>query len=251
MKFLDTLLESRVSDDTFVSLRKGETYQDRQRIDELLEEHWRDRRAWRRESSDQDKKFTYGEVTPMGVRQLIHLMELKGEAGEDEQRDPIIFYDLGSGAGKLVVQFFLEKVVTASIGVELSPARHALAVEAWENLQKSPDVLNQRNTYQSTDQKIEELPRVQFLNQDILDTDFSDATHLFISSLCFPDDLICKICEVILFNHHNFGKLQVVVALSDLDLLETEENRPDLKKSFELIQMTWGLSTVRVYKVIG
>ena len=247
------------SGDVPLPLRRGETYQDRERIDELLSQHWRGERAWLRDENEKKKLYlTYGEVTPLGARQLMALLELErvvvgGEAyGDHVQEDPIIFYDLGSGAGKLVVQMILENVVTASVGVELSQARHSLAMEAWSDLQNSLSITSEDTTYECIqDGENVKLPRVQFLNLDILDTDFSDATHLFVSSVCFPEDVVEKTGEIILRNCHQYGKLQVVVALSNVRSLEGEENRKYWKKSFEVIEMTWGYCTARVYKYIG
>lgn len=234
-------------------LRNGETYVRRECIDKLLNTFWNGKAAWLRQESEDDKIFTYGEATTMGVRQLIQLLELKGLDEEDRHKcdTPIIFYDLGSGAGKLVAQVFLENVVHCSIGVELSAHRHSLAEQNWSNLQKSPEAASGEFHQMFTTNHFMGQPKVQFLNQDILDTDFSDATHLYISSLCFPDEVTDKVCDVVMNNHRQFGRLRMVVALSNLPLFEAEENRSRWKKSFELIHMTWGFSTARLYKFVG
>jgi len=267
MSLTELFLERSLKDKSLaqnlpLALRRGETYQRRERIDELLGEHWTGRKAWLRSDGEEgDKKFTYGEVTPMGARQLIEIMELEtlDEENEDQEfsvsaaEDPVVFYDLGSGAGKLVVQMFLENVVTSSVGIELSTNRHSLAEEAWGNLQKSSAISRKYATYkvQQQGEHCAEVPRVRFINEDFLDADFTDATHLFVSSLCFPENLTTKITERIVKNHQELGRLKFVAALSDLTLLENDENKEYWKKSYELVHMTWGLSNTRVYKYIG
>ena len=165
----------------------------------------------------------------------------------------VVFYDLGSGAGKLTVQMVLEKVATASIGVELSEARHALALEIWDSMQtnehfESKDITFTINSIQ--DGTCVKLPRVQFQNKNVLDADFTNATHIFFSSLCFPEDVVEKTGEIIRENRQKYGKIEVVVALSNIRSLEGPENRVHWKKSFDTILMTWGYSTARIYKYI-
>ena len=295
-------------DDLLLPLRKGETYQDRERIDAILQKYWgcHDRRAWIRTEDEVKKVYlTYGEVTSLGARQVMELLEFRENINikmssssssntsmattttrkEDnnnnnnddiavevdnhhQQQHPIIFYDLGSGAGKLVVQMVLEKAVTVSIGIELSEARHELALEIWDTMQTKEkenrfdgdddddDTAGLKTTtyfYSHQDKETGAyitVPRIQFQNKNILDADFSNATHIFFSSLCFPDDVIEQVGEMIRQNRELYGKIQVVVALSNIRSLEGPKNRVHWKKSFNTILMTWGYSTARIYKYI-
>lgn len=230
-------------------LREGESSEDRETIDRVLERYWAGKEAWKKNAKEEDKHFTYGEVTVTGVRQLIQLLELKGLGEDVTADDPIIFYDLGSGAGKIVAQVFLENVTTLAVGVELSENRHLLAETKWESMSQSAQEeficrRLQRDQYMGR-------PRVQFQNLDILDADFSDATHLYVSSLCFPPEVTEKVSQIIADNRQQYAKLRVVVALSKLPALENDENRPHWKKHLELIQMTWGYSTAKVYRFVG
>ena len=78
-----------------------------------------------------DKPSAYGEVTPSGARQLFDTMGV-------HTASDAVFADLGSGAGRLVVQAWLElPMVQRAIGVELAPSRHATAVSAWDSLVES------------------------------------------------------------------------------------------------------------------
>lgn len=254
MKFLN-IPELASLQDAPPPLRKGETYVERDIIDTTLDAFWKNgKEAWLRNENEEQKHFTYGEITMEGVRKMIQLLGLEGLDTEDKSNceQPIVFYDLGSGAGKLVTQMFLENVAHCSIGVELSEHRHSLAENNWTNLRSSSEVNNDeffRQRFQ-VENYIGQ-PRVQFINQDIRDADFSDATHLYVSSLCFAEEVTEQICEIIMENHRRFGKLRAVVALSNLPLFETDESREHWKMSFELIQMTWGLSTARLYRFVG
>ena len=105
------------------------------------------RRGERCSSSSSETKrvtraSTYGEVTSRGARRLARLLglgpsyglgdddDVRGDVGgsddDDDGRDdddavpPRVFYDLGSGVGKLAVQVYLEHGgVTRSVGVEV------------------------------------------------------------------------------------------------------------------------------------
>lgn len=57
---------------------------------------------------------------------------------ETSDQEDIIFWDLGSGWGKLVVQSYLELPrIQRSIGIEFAPTRHEKASQAWEGLVRS------------------------------------------------------------------------------------------------------------------
>jgi len=65
----------------------------------------------------------YGEMLPQGMRALIARTRL----GRNDT-----FVDVGSGTGKLVLQAAADSGVARSVGVELSPTRHALAQQALD-----------------------------------------------------------------------------------------------------------------------
>lgn len=206
-------------------LRSGESVEKRRTVEEMLDFYWKGTDAYKEKAG---REYTYGEITAEGVRQLLQSMGL----GNDDTAD--VFYDAGSGVGRLVAQLYLEHRALNVIGVELSKQRHDMAVESWQRLQESVG--------ESTEQ-------VRFLNEDVLETDFSDATHIYLSSLCFPRDVIDAI-QVKLITCADAGNLRVVAALSDLTLLEHSENQRWAKHQKE-IRMTWGGSRVRIYKLLS
>lgn len=91
MSLMDLFLERSLEEKSLTQnlplpLRKGDTYQSRERIDELLGEHWSGRKAWLRSDGEEgDKKFSYGEVTPMGARQMIEIMGLETLEEHEDQ----------------------------------------------------------------------------------------------------------------------------------------------------------------------
>ena len=115
-----------------------------------------------------DKPSAYGEVTPSGARQLFDTMGV-------HTASDAVFADLGSGAGRLVVQAWLElPMVQRAIGVELAPSRHATAVSAWDSLVESG----------ATAQFAHGRAAPEFRLASMLETDLSAATHVYVASLC-------------------------------------------------------------------
>ena len=112
---------------------------------------------------------TYGELLPAGVDKLVRILGLDSSAS---------FYDLGAGTGKAMLQLAaMEPSLTKAVGIELSPTRLEYATLAHERLQAAgvamcPVELREGN-----------------IEQDI----YRDATHVFVSSVCFDDVLLRKI----------------------------------------------------------
>jgi len=87
-----------------------------------------------------------------------------------------VFYDLGAGVGKLVVQVYLTTSAKRSVGIELSQTRWAIAESCRKKVVEDEHVTNGRD--------------LVFLNQNIATASFSDATICFISGIAFPPSLI-------------------------------------------------------------
>ena len=160
-----------------------------------------------------ERPSAYGEVTRSGGRTLFSAMGLSPTAsalaarrrgpavcvqdghvdGVDQvgfdryvapaPRGAAVFVDLGSGAGRLVAQAWLELapsgVIGDAIGVELAPSRHFAATRAWASLCASAD---------APPDHASRAP--QFILGSLLDADLTSATHVYVSSLCFPDWLL-------------------------------------------------------------
>eukprot|EP00957_Ditylum_brightwellii_P115818 8834320-Ditylum_brightwellii.AAC.1 len=95
------------------------------------------------------KPSTYGEVTTIGGRQLFDVMGLYNVGDDDNgsrNGGGRVFYDLGSGTGKLVAHAAMEIIpmsssssygLKKSSGIELSNSRHEMAISSWSNLVNS------------------------------------------------------------------------------------------------------------------
>jgi hypothetical protein len=179
------------------------------------------------------KPSTYGEITPLGARQLFGAMGLydynryrKGQHfdSDADDDDGAHFYDLGSGTGKLVAQAVLElsspllgkTTLKKATGIELSPSRHQAAIQSKQNtvntlcntkklksLFSSSSSSSSRqqyeyNIYNATANNIindNNNNKLELIQGDLFDIDLSTATHIYIASLCFPDNLMLKLEE--------------------------------------------------------
>jgi len=155
-------------------------------------------------SDDKRKPSTYGEITPLGTRQLFGAMELLDDSNTMGNCQ---FVDLGSGAGKLVGHAVLElPTLERATGVELSPSRHQAALTAKQAL---IEYLKQRNRNENENEIENEnkIPgewfmdakefdkKLQLIEGDLFDVDLSTATHIYVASLCFPDSLMLRLEE--------------------------------------------------------
>lgn len=135
---------------------------------------------------------TYGEITREAVKILIDKIK-------PSEHD--IFYDLGSGQGKMTIQMYLTTPVKKSIGIELSKNRFD-ASEKFKQELAGLDLLNPQRS-------------LEFYNKNIADIPLHDATIVYISSLCFPKELIKKITDNIKRDNKNKLYLITLSALSD------------------------------------
>lgn len=120
-----------------------------------------------------------------------------------------VFYDLGSGVGKLVLQVYLTTPVKRSVGVELSLTRWKIAEES--------------RTHLATDYHIIPGRDLSFLNQNILKSSFTDATVCFISGITFPPQLIQFIMDRLSTLGHDVKVISVLPlpAHKDFRLVKT------------------------------
>lgn len=134
------------------------------------------------------KPGTYGEVTTTGARQLFYHMGMSRK--EIEGDDRIVFMDMGSGVGKLVVQAFMEVPrISHAIGIELAPLRHQHALSAWQEL----EIPAQKIRISRDDMAPIREATLELLEGDIFEADISRVTHLYVASLCFSNDMMHRL----------------------------------------------------------
>ena len=176
--------------------------EDQQRIDAILQTHWNrfdgtiddDEESYvdmfdLPEGSSRpyvgERPSAYGEVTRRGARQLFRAMGLRDREG---MMPPVVFADLGSGAGRLVAQAWLELPrVEQAIGVELAPSRHRAAVRAWGSVvaagEAEPTFVRQCAPHAAR-------PMPEFRLASMLETNLTGVTHCYVASLCMADTLL-------------------------------------------------------------
>jgi len=112
----------------------------------------------------------YGEILFDSVQTLIN---------ECNVNDSDVFYDLGSGNGKVVLQMYINGGVKESYGIEFYPERCYNAEIALKNMYKMfPEYLNDSRIVSYQQQNIKD---VYYLN---------NATVIFMCSTCYPGELL-------------------------------------------------------------
>ena len=119
-------------------------------------------KAWDYISRLKDLKTTYGELKKIGVDSLYNFIKTKIDINEKS-----VFYDIGSGNGKIVLHLSLISNFGKYVGVEIDKVRYLY----------SKFIQNQVNSNDN----------IQFINDDIRNVDFSDATFVFVNDLLFDE----------------------------------------------------------------
>ena len=112
----------------------------------------------------------YGEITIEGTKKIINIFN------EYFNNPNGVFYDLGSGKGDLAINISKLTNVSKVYGIELHKERFNI----------SEDKLHTSN-----------LKNVTFLNDDFLNTDFSDATIIFFANEGIPREISNKVCDMV------------------------------------------------------
>jgi len=119
---------------------------------------------------------TYGEMTLKGIEQLVKLFE-KSQPIQTYPINQQTFYDLGSGLGKNVMMVASLVPGIKSKGIELVKERHNKAMIAYHML------------------KHKSKTNIEFMCGSFFDYDIADAAWIFISNLCFTDEINKKLTE--------------------------------------------------------
>lgn len=161
------------------------------------------------------------------------------------------FFDLGSGGGRLVIQSHLElPSVYKSVGIELSPSRHKIAAQTWDDLAQSGDASRIRKLavkswgIEENDKNI--ISTVDLHEGDLFELNISQATHLYVASLCFSEDMMKRLVAKI---EQEGTALKIVASLRLLPSLRDDNKnarRTRTKLAFlgsnpwmEFIEMSW------------
>ena len=184
-------------------------------------------RAENRNADDQG--FTYGEV------EFPSFIEILRAANA---RDGQIFVDLGCGAGKALISAALsETQFIRCTGIEYLPGLAQCAKAAVSSLTKRLDAIAQVHHESELSRK---MPLLEIRTGDILDTDWSDADLVYMSSICFPEQLIQKIFE-------RASRLKAGSTIVTLKIIPGFEQYFELKAE-RWFKMSWG--SILVYILV-
>jgi SAM-dependent methyltransferase len=168
---------------------------------------------------------TYGEITYDGLQHIIDDIKPQLKDG--------VFYDLGSGVGKVVVHVYLNSDVKKAAGIELCT-------------QRFDNAMNVRNTMEQRG-LIADNKKIEFIDQDILKANINDATVVYMCSTCFDQNLMTNIMKKL--------AQEAKPGLLLLTLKKLPENYREY--GFEMIEpsyqekMTWSESSpVHRYKLV-
>ena len=172
-----------------------------------------------------------------GARQLFYHMGLYSNHDTNYQ-----FFDLGSGGGRLVIQSHLElPSVSRSVGIELSPTRHEAAAKRLNDLKSNGDLIRIRQlAYKAWNLSQKSSSEVNLHEGNLFQLDISEATHIYLSSLCFSEDMLERIVHKV--ETEGGEALQIVASLRLLPKNKSKVGRA-VKLSEnpwqEFIEMTW------------
>lgn len=158
-------------------------------------------------------QFTYGEVEFASMISILDMCEIK--PGE-------VFWDLGCGTGKcLLAAALLHPELSAVKGVELLESLYTACCEAICRYEA------------------EGKTAISVIQGDILVVDWSEADIVYISSLCFPENLLIQaaVCMENLKPGARVLTLKAFLSENAFLLLHTVK-----------VKMTWGPASVYLYK---
>jgi len=130
-----------------------------------------------KEEGEKSKVYlTYGEMLYPSVNKIINYL---GDINEND-----VFYDLGSGIGKINLQFFLRTSIKKACGIEYSETRNKFSEQVYAQVkQEFPEILAGRT--------------LDCINGNFLQQDISDATIIYACSTCYSDELLADIGRMI------------------------------------------------------
>lgn len=173
----------------------------------------------------QNEEFTYGEVEPTSFISILD--SVKPQVNE-------VFYDLGCGTGKAVYVAALCFEFSKICGIELLPGLYTVASNQIDHLRRIVAVHGAKTSREYQ----EKIARIEFINDDILNCDISDADIIFINATCFYP----QTWEAIL---QKFNELKVGARVITTTKKINDEHFHNLYQTQYL--MSWGMNTVNAY----
>lgn len=120
-----------------------------------------------------DKSFVYGDS---------HLPSLYEIFNETNPKPGEIFYDLGSGSGRLILYAALSFPFAKCIGIEL--------LDDLVNVAQTKLELFKKKLIDLPGFEPDKLGEIKFIQADFTKANFSDANVIYMASTCFPEELM-------------------------------------------------------------
>ena len=125
--------------------------------------------------------------------------------------------------------------VSSSIGIELAPLRHQHATSAWKELKSKAESI--RRDIGCQDSALVQDATVQYTQGDFLEADLSEVTHMYVSSLCFTEDMMHQLAVKL---EHGAPKLQCVATLRSFPMAFQKRGILD-RKSYQVVDKMFGM----------
>jgi hypothetical protein len=158
--------------------------------------------------------LTYGEILPKSVRLLIHDINSIDKIDKTD-----VFCDLGSGTGKVCLQFLEETNIEKSCGIELNRKRYNKSIKL-------------KKKYSNSKKKL------FYIHSNFINVNISDATIIFTNSIMFSN----RILNIIEKKSFNCKKLKFLISMKPLN----PKFLKLIKKRLN-IPVTWGKSEYYIY----
>ena len=146
-----------------------------------------------------DVSLCYGELTTSGVYRLLHLLSLPASAPQCSLTASDVLYDIGSGFGRVAALLRESTNVSRVVGIEVNSCRARSAAR----LQGSHGGGG-----------------LSFVHGDVRKVGFDDATHLYLTSQCWPTALLRTIFGRLA---RRTPKLRCIIDVGSLDALVMQD----------------------------
>lgn len=165
-----------------------------------------------------DISETYGEILYESMGKLIDEISFSEED---------VFFDLGSGLGKIVIQVFLRSLVRESCGIEIIPDLYQKSILAAQRVKDDlPDFHNGER-------------KISFIKGSFLDVSLARASVMLIGSPCFRQQILFPLGKII----DTMPGIHTVLTLRPLFSL----TRLSLRKVVR-VECSWDTALCYIYK---
>lgn len=167
-------------------------------------------------------EFTYGEVHFLHFLPILHFTV---DTIENQGKTKPVLWDLGCGAGKVLITAALSGRLSKIYGIELLDELCDAGKKACSNFEKIME-----------EEKLANDVKLEVIKSNMLEVDWSNADIVYMSSICFPEPLMKGIIKKA--SHLKKGSL-----IASLKMIDDENFK--FINSFR-IRMTWGICDVQI-----